>query len=66
MPSAVMSPSASIEPPAAGRSRRQAVRALLAVLVPAALAACGRKGTLRLPRPGEMEEDDELDQEDAG
>lgn len=71
MPSAVMSPSPFIETPAAetpaaGRSRRQFVRALLAVLAPAALAACGRKGTLRLPRPGEMEEDAELDQEDAG
>ena len=49
-----------------GRSRRQVVRALLAVLVPAALAACGKKGTLRLPRPDEMEEDAELDEEDLG
>ena len=61
-----MSPSPSIEPPAAGPSRRQFVRALLAVLAPAALAACGKKGTLRLPRPGEMEEDAELDEEDPG
>ena len=66
MPSAVMSRSASTEPPGVGRSRRQVVRALLAVLVPAALAACGKKGTLRLPRPDEMEEDAELDEEDLG
>jgi len=60
-----MSPSPSIEPPGAGPSRRQVVHALLAVLASAALAACGKKGTLRLPRPGEMEED-ELDEEDLG
>ena len=61
-----MSPSPSIEPPAAGPSRRRLLRALLAVMAPAALAACGKKGTLRLPRPGEMEEDAELDEEDPG
>lgn len=61
-----MSPSPSIEPPAASRSRRWVLRALLAVMAPAALAACGKKGTLRLPRPGEMEEDAELDEEDLG
>jgi predicted small lipoprotein YifL len=66
-----MLPSPSIEPPAAaplgaGPSRRRVVRALLAVLAPAALAACGKKGTLRLPRPGEMEEDAALDEEDPG
>ena len=65
MPSAAMSRSASTEPPAAGPSRRRAVRLLLAVLAPAALAACGKKGTLRLPRPGEMEED-EPDEEEPG
>ena len=37
---------------------------LLAVLTPAALGACGKKGTLRLPRPGEMEEDAESGGED--
>jgi predicted small lipoprotein YifL len=43
------------------------VRLLLAALAPAALAACGKKGTLRLPRPGEMEEEeDELDEEEPG
>ena len=66
-----MLPSPSIEPPAdapsaAGPSRRRVVRALLAVLAPAALAACGKKGTLRLPRPGEMEEDAVLDEEEPG
>ena len=59
-----MSPSPSIEPPGAGPSRRQVVHALLAVLASAALAACGKKGTLRLPRPDELEEDAELDEED--
>ena len=61
-----MSPSPSIEAPAAGPSRRRVVRALLAVLAPAALAACGKKGTLRLPQPGEMEEDGEPDEENPG
>ena len=56
-----MSASSSIDPARASR------RHLIAVLVAlAALAACGKKGTLRLPRPGEMEEDAELDQEDPG
>jgi len=61
-----MSPLPSIEPPAAGPSRRRVLRLLLAVMAPAALAACGKKGTLRLPRPGEMEEDAGLDEEDPG
>jgi predicted small lipoprotein YifL len=61
-----MSRSVSTEPSVVGPSRRQAVRLLLAVLAPGALAACGKKGTLRLPRPGEMEEEDELDEEEPG
>ena len=42
------------------------MQALLALLAPMALAACGKRGTLRLPRPDEMEQDDELDEEVPG
>ena len=53
-----MSASSSIEPAAARASRR---RLLLTLLVLGGLAACGKKGSLRLPEPGEMD-----DEEDAG
>jgi predicted small lipoprotein YifL len=64
MPSAVMSRSCSTEP---GRwSRRRAGSLLLALLAPGALAACGKKGTLRLPGPeDELDQDDELDEGDV-
>ena len=61
-----MSRSRSADPPAAGATRRRVVRALLALSVPIALAACGKRGTLRLPRPDEMEQDDELDEQVPG
>ena len=66
MPSAVMSRSRSADRLAAGATRRRVLRALLALLVPMALAACGKRGTLRLPRPDEMEQVDELDEEVLG
>jgi Prokaryotic lipoprotein-attachment site len=53
-----MSGSSSIEPAGSRPSRR---RLLLALVALGALAACGKKGSLRLPEPGEMD-----DEEDAG
>jgi predicted small lipoprotein YifL len=48
-----MSASSSIDPARASR------RHLIAVLVAlAALAACGKKGSLWLPEPGERDEED--------
>jgi predicted small lipoprotein YifL len=57
-----MSASSSIEP--AG-SRPQRRRLLLALLALGGLAACGKKGSLRLPEPGEMDEEESDDGEDA-
>jgi MYXO-CTERM domain-containing protein len=53
-----MSASSSTEAAGARPSRR---RVLLALLALGGLAACGKKGSLRLPEPGEMD-----DEEDAG
>jgi hypothetical protein len=53
-----MSGSLSIEPAGSRPSRR---RLLLALVALGGLAACGKKGSLRLPEPGEMD-----DEEDAG
>ncbi|HSA80907.1 MAG TPA: hypothetical protein VLE23_08785 [Geminicoccaceae bacterium] len=53
-----MSGSSSIEAADPRRSRR---RLLLALLALGGLAACGKKGSLRLPEPDEMD-----DEEDAG
>ena len=53
-----MSGSSSIETAGARPSRRHVLLALLAL---GGLAACGKKGSLRLPEPGEMD-----DEEDAG
>jgi predicted small lipoprotein YifL len=53
-----MSDSSSIERAGSRASRR---RLLLALLALGGLAACGKKGSLRLPEPGEMD-----DEEDAG
>jgi predicted small lipoprotein YifL len=61
-----MSHSRSTERLASGASRRRVVMALLALLAPAALAACGKKGTLRLPGPEDEMEQDELDEEVPG
>jgi predicted small lipoprotein YifL len=58
MHSAVMSPSPSTE----RATRRRVALALLALL---ALAACGKRGELRLPTPEEMEQDDDPSQEDG-
>jgi predicted small lipoprotein YifL len=57
-----MSDSSSIERAGSRASRR---RLLLALLALGALAACGRKGSLRLPEPGEMNEVESDDGEDA-
>jgi len=48
-----MSGSSSIKPAGSRPSRR---RLLLALLALGALAACGKKGSLRLPERGEMDD----------
>jgi predicted small lipoprotein YifL len=59
-----MSRSCSTKPGAGRWSRRRVGGLLLALLAPGALAGCGKKGTLRLPRPDELEQDDALDEGD--
>ena len=51
-----MSASSSSETTATRPARR---RLLLALLACGALAACGKKGTLRLPRPDELDDEDD-------
>jgi predicted small lipoprotein YifL len=54
-----MSPSPSTE----RATRRRVALALLALL---ALAACGKRGELRLPTPEEMQQDDDDPSEEDG